>query len=73
MQPTHWARNSELQLCDEVINGAIGAEAGLNTEALQRSQGCLKVNSGAVFRDLNTAQREHSLDVVGQRAQTAAN
>ena len=36
-------------------------------------QGCLKVNSGAVFRDLNTAQREHSLDVVGQRAQTAAN
>jgi len=36
-------------------------------------QGCLKVNSDAVFRDLITAQREHSFDVVGQHAQTAAN
>jgi hypothetical protein len=36
-------------------------------------QGCLKLNSGAVLRDLNTAQREHPLDVVCQRAQTPAN
>jgi hypothetical protein len=33
-------------------------------------QGCLKVDSGAVFRDLDTAQRQHSSDVVRQCAQT---
>ena len=49
-----------------ILNGNGGADTLIG-------QGCLKVNSGAVFRDLNTAQREHSLDVVGQRAQTAAN
>ncbi len=33
-------------------------------------QGCLKVDSGAVFRELDTALRQHSFDVVRQRAQT---
>ena len=37
------------------------------------TQGCLKVNSGAGFGELNTAQREHPLDVVCKRAQTPAN
>lgn len=37
------------------------------------AQGCLKVNSGAVFGELNASQREHSFDVVGQRAQSTAN
>lgn len=36
-------------------------------------QGCLKVNSDAVFGELNASQREHSFDVVGQRAQSTAN
>jgi peptidoglycan/LPS O-acetylase OafA/YrhL len=35
-------------------------------------QGCLKVDSGAVFGDLNTTQREHPLDVMRQRTQTAS-
>ena len=33
----------------------------------------MKVNSGAGFGELYASQREHSLIVVGQRAQTLAN
>ena len=36
-------------------------------------QGCLKVDSGAVFGELNAAQPQHSFDVVRQRAQTPSN
>jgi hypothetical protein len=39
----------------------------------QAPQGCLKVDSGAVFGELYASQREHSFDVVGQRAQSTAN
>jgi len=42
-------------------------------EVLAMGPGCLRVHSGADFGDLNTAHREHPLDVVGQRAQTPAN
>jgi len=36
-------------------------------------QGCLKVESDAVSRELNTAQREHAFDVLRPRAQTQLN
>ena len=39
----------------------------------EASQGCLKVDSGAVFGELNAAQPQHSFDVVRQRAQTPSN
>ncbi len=54
-------------------DAAISRLAIPNSVASPPDQGCLKVNSGSVFGELNASQREHSFDVVGQRAQTAAN
>jgi len=54
MEPTHGAGVSELQLMDQVTDGAIGSEAGLNTEALQRSH--LSAGIGGVAMALH--QRE---------------
>jgi hypothetical protein len=52
----------------KTLNELLGTQIGKPP-----SQGCLKVNSGTVFGELYASQREYSLDVVGQRAQTLAN
>ncbi len=77
-------RKKALQILDEGM--AAGARAqelalllGVGLSTLQRwrrqfaGQGCLKVDSSAVLGELSAAQPQHPFDVVGQRAQTAAN